>query len=418
MSASPRRKSLAWLLLLVGGFLGAHRFYLGRYRSGAAQLLLLLVGTTSSLPGAKLCLGVLLLWLLADIWWVHQQTEALAPVDHNGEGTAPPIPKRAATAIAPPEAARPVIVDNSPAAQLKNQEHRYMDAFRQGDLQRAEVLCTEAVELARRLCGGPGEAVVSHLVNLAEVRRQLQRHDRAIAALDECMTMIGQLGLGDSWRLRPTNTLALVYASTGRPDEAEALYKKTIALAITDARGGSTDAVVRALNNLAFLYATTGEPLKAELCYARAMTHLDKLPSGNAESEGQGQGAGKGTGTGTGTGDFELYSNMLNNFADLLAARRDFSGAKPLYERSLAIQERSCRGISTVAANAHNDLGLIAQELGDLRQALVHFKRTLLLNQICAPDHFKNIANAQRNVDGVSATLDAMAHAARVERSV
>jgi hypothetical protein len=35
--------------------------------------------------------------------------------------------------------------------------------------------------------------------------------------------------------------------------------------------------------------------------------------------------------------------------------------------------------------------GLIAQEEGDLRQALAHFKRTLLLNQICTPDHFGNI---------------------------
>jgi len=108
---------------------------------------------------------------------------------------------------------------------------------------------------------------------------------------------------------------------------------------------------------------------------------------------------------------------MLNNYADLFMARRDFARAKPLYERSLAIQERSCRGISSIAANAHNDLGLIAQEEGDLHQALVHFKRTLLLNQICAPDHLGNIANAQRNVDGVSGTLAAVARAARVERS-
>ncbi|QNK71309.1 tetratricopeptide repeat protein [Variovorax sp. PAMC26660] len=387
MSASPRRKSLAYLLLLVGGFLGAHRFYLGRYRSGAAQLLLLLVGT-SSLSGAKLCRGILLLWLLVDIYWVQQQFDASEGEDDSER----------ATAIPPTEASRPAASD-TPATRLKNQEHRYMEAFRQGDLPRAEALCTEAVELARRLCGGPGEAVVSHLVNLAEVRRQLQRNDKAIAALDECMNMIGQLRLPDSWRLRPTNTLALVYAATGRPDEAEALYKRTIALAITEAKGGSTDAVVRALNNLAFLHATTGQPLKAELCYARAMTHLDKLATAHGE------------------GDAELYSNMLNNFADLLAARRDFAKARPLYERSLAIQERSCRGISTVAANAHNDLGLIAQELGDLRQALVHFRRTLLLNQICAPDHLKNIANAQRNVDGVSATLDAMTYAARVERN-
>ncbi|SCX72965.1 tetratricopeptide repeat protein [Variovorax sp. EL159] len=406
MSASPRRKPLAYLLLVVGGFLGAHRFYLGRYRSGAAQLLLLLVGTMSSLPGAKLCLGALLLWLLADIYWVHRQSLDVPQDVEEAKDLGHPVPKHV-MAIPQSESAQRVASHQptTPATQLKNQELRYMAAFRQGDLQRAEALCAEAVELARRLGGGPGEAVVSHLVNLAEIRRQMQRHDRAIAALDECMNMIGQLRLPDSWRLRPTNTLALVYAATGRPDEAEALYKKTIALAITEAKGGSTDAVVRALNNLAFLHATTGQPEKAELCYARAMTHLDKLAAASGSGEAGSE------------GDAELYSNMLNNFADLLAARRDFAKARPLYERSLAIQERSCRGISTVAANAHNDLGLIAQELGDLRLALVHFKRTLLLNQICAPDHFKNIANAQRNVDGVSATLDAMAHAARVERN-
>lgn len=401
MSASPRRKSLAFLLLVVGGFLGAHRFYLGRYRSGAAQLLLSLVGTMSGLPGARLYLGILLLWLLADIYWVHRQFLDLPADVEDVADPGRPLAKHT-TASAPLGPAEPA-ASNTPAAQLKSQELRYMAAYRQGDLQRAEALCTEAVELARRLGGGPGEAAVSHLVNLAEIRRQMQRHDRAIAALDECMNMIGQLRLPDSWRLRPTNTLALVYAATGRPDEAEALYKKTIALAITEAKGGSTDAVVRALNNLAFLHATTGQPEKAELCYARAMTHLDKLSASNGHGHDE--------------GDAELYSNMLNNFADLLAARRDFAKARPLYERSLAIQERSCRGISTVAANAHNDLGLIAQELGDLRLALVHFKRTLLLNQICAPDHFKNIANAQRNVDGVSATLDAMARAARVERN-
>ena len=98
-------------------------------------------------------------------------------------------------------------------------------------------------------------------------------------------------------------------------------------------------------------------------------------------------------------------------------SRRDFVRARELFERSLDIQQGSCRGISQAAATAHNDLGLIAQEEGDLRQALVHFKRTLLLNQICAPDHLGNIANAQRNVDGVSGTLAAVARAARVERS-
>jgi hypothetical protein len=47
----------------------------------------------------------------------------------------------------------------------------------------------------------------------------------------------------------------------------------------------------------------------------------------------------------------------------------------------------------------------------------VHFKRTLLLNQICAPDHFRNIDNAQRNIDSVSMVLATVARAARMEPS-
>jgi len=502
---SPRRKSVAYLLLLVGGFLGAHRFYLGHFLSGATQLLLLLAGA-SPLPGARVCLGLLLLWMLADIYWIHVRMKRqdgpprkaarpamtkdydLAALDEAGKlrerfeaaadagewakavalgaqivASARRVFKgphenlamslclygqacyrlkafdkakasleeslaiarqislpaedlqiirealamvhaetdeyRAARAIQDTLPAGTVRPEDDPELQalLERQAAQYMEAFEQGDLERAEPLCAEAVETGRRLFGGPAQAVVSHLVNLAEIRRQLKWHDKAIATLNECLAMIEVLDLDDEWRRGPTNTLALVHAATGRHGEAEALYKQTIAMAIAASKGASTNAVVRAFNNLAFLYADTGQAQKAELCYARAVIHLDKL-----EAEGA---------------DADLHANMLNNYADLFMARRDFARAKPLYERSLAIQERSCRGISSIAANAHNDLGLIAQEEGDLHQALVHFKRTLLLNQICAPDHLGNIANAQRNVDGVSGTLAAVARAARVERS-
>ncbi len=502
---SPRRQSFAYLLLLVGGFLGAHRFYLRHYLSGAAQLLLLLVGT-SGLPPARFCLGLLGLWLLVDIYWIHVRMKSedgvrrrgarspmakdydLAALDEAGKlrerfvaaakaeewekavalgeqivararrifkgphenlamslcmygqacyrfkafdkakasleeslaiarqidlpaddlqtirkalsmvyaETGEYRAAQATQAALPGGSARP---EDDPELQalLQAQEKRYMEAFEQGDLERAEPLCAEAVETSRRLFAGPGQAVVFHLVNLAEIRRQMKSHDKAIATLNECLAMIGELGLEDDWRLGPTNTLALVHAATGRHGEAEALYTQTIAMAIAASKGASTNAVVRAFNNLAFLYADTGQAQKAELCYARAVVHLDKLAAEGA--------------------DADLHASMLNNYGDLFMARRNFARAKPLYERSLAIQERSCRGISSIAANAHNELGMIAQELGDLRQALVHFKRTLLLNQICAPDHLGNIANAQRNVDGVGGTLAAVARAARVERS-
>lgn len=518
MTASPRRPATAWLLLGVGGWLGAHRFYLGSYLGGAAQAALLLFGLFGP-RGAALALTVLLAWLLFDILWVYRRTRppAKARDGHGAHGTRPaanpenkaydlaalaeanklqaqfvaaaeahdwaravPIAEQivagarrifkgphpnlamslcmlgqachrlkafdkaqahleeslaigrqtglpaedmdvARKALALTRAAigerraRGATTDGEAALLnlLEEKETRYRDALAQGDLPRAERLCAEAVATSRQLCGGPGKSVVFHLSSHAELCRRMQWHDKAEVAANEALAMATQLGLDDSWLRGPTNTLALLHAAAGRADEAEALYKKTIAMAIAEARGGSSDGVVRAFNNLAFLYAESGQNDKAELCYARALVHLDKL----RDSEGALERDAAAGAEGDAAGDAELHSHMLNNFASLKMARRDFDGARPLYERSLAIQQRSCRGISTAAANAHNDLGLMAQEDGDLRPALAHFQRTLLLNQICTPDHFGNIENAQRSIDSVSMVLAAVAHAARMEPS-
>jgi len=506
MTQLPRRRSYAYLLWLVGGFIGAHRFYLGSYLGGAAQLALLLYGM-AGLPGSRFGLVLVLPWLLFDLYWIHRQLARQGAAGARKEDAAARRNVRRAAAsdakdfdlaalaeasrlqerfVAAAEAddwagavaigeqvvasarrvfkgphqnlamslcmlgqachqlgafdkaracleeslsigrkigmpaedidiarkaldlaladieerkARGAASDEQGALLklLEDREARYRDALAQGDLPSAEKLCAETVAASRRLYGGPHKAVVLHLSSHAELCRRLHWNDEAQAAADEALAMAGQLGLDDSWRRGPTNTLALLHAAAGRSDEAETLYKKTIAMAVAEARGGSSDGVVRAFNNLAFLYADSGQDEKAELCYARALVHLDKLPPGE--------------------GDAELHSDMLNNFAGLYMARRDFVRARELFERSLDIQQRDCRGISPAAATAHNDLGLIAQEEGDLRQALVHFKRTLLLNQICSPDHFRNIDNAQRNIDSVSMALAAVARAARMEPS-
>ncbi|WP_418119209.1 tetratricopeptide repeat protein [Variovorax sp. 350MFTsu5.1] len=512
MTPLPRRRSFAYLLWLVGGFIGAHRFYLGSYLGGAGQLAFLVYGI-AGLPGGRFCLMVLLPWMLFDLWWIHRrmsQLQAQRPAEEEEE-TPPAAARHASRRPAPRDPAkdydlaalaeanklqerfvaaaeagdwtqavaigeqivaatrrvfkgphqnlamtlcmlgqacyqidafdkarasleeslsigrklgmpaedmdvarkaldltlvgieqrkaRGATTDEQGALLnlLDDREARYRDALAQGDLKSAERLCAEAIATSRRLHGGAHRSVVLHLSSHAELCRRLRWNEKAQASADEALAVAAQLGLDDSWRRGPTNTLALLHAAAGRADEAEALYKKTIAMAVAEAGGGSSDGVVRAFNNLAFLYAESGQDAKAELCYARALVHLDKLPPGE--------------------GDAELHSDMLNNFASLFMARRDFVRARELFERSLDIQQRSCRGISSSAANAHNDLGLIAQEEGELRQALAHFKRTLLLNQICAPDHFRNIDNAQRNIDSVSIALAAVARAARMEPS-
>jgi hypothetical protein len=68
---------------------------------------------------------------------------------------------------------------------LEDQERRYKAGLRAARPALAERLCAEAVHTSRELCGGPGKAVVFHLVSHAEFCRQLQWHDKAESLLDE-----------------------------------------------------------------------------------------------------------------------------------------------------------------------------------------------------------------------------------------
>ena len=69
MGAPARRSlALALALLLLAGPLGAHRFYLGRWRSGLGLLALTLVtGAALVLYVAAPFAAALALWLLADL---------------------------------------------------------------------------------------------------------------------------------------------------------------------------------------------------------------------------------------------------------------------------------------------------------------------------------------------------------------
>jgi tetratricopeptide (TPR) repeat protein len=230
---------------------------------------------------------------------------------------------------------------------LEEKETRYRDALAQGDLPRAERCAPRPWPPAAQLCGGPGKSVVFHLSSHAELCRRLQWNDKAEVAANEALAMAGQLGLDDSWRRGPTNTLALLHAAAGRADEAEALYKKTIAMAIAEARAAPATAWCAPSTTWRSCMPSRARTTRPSFATpARWCTWTSSARRRTAKDQG----------------DAELHSHMLNNFAGLLMARRDFDGARPLYERSLAIQQRSCRGISTAAANAHNDLGLMAQE--------------------------------------------------------
>jgi len=60
---------LAYVLLIFLGTLGIHRFYVGDSTGGAAQLVLVLIGwATSWLLVGFLFLGIVLVWVIADLF--------------------------------------------------------------------------------------------------------------------------------------------------------------------------------------------------------------------------------------------------------------------------------------------------------------------------------------------------------------
>jgi len=94
MQKNITKLGLAYSLWAFGGIFGAHRFYLGRYITGAMQFMLLTVGASMFLPEAaaalqgqvtvKALVGDLMMmaaiyWALADgyfIWRFTKPTEA------------------------------------------------------------------------------------------------------------------------------------------------------------------------------------------------------------------------------------------------------------------------------------------------------------------------------------------------------
>ena len=91
---SPRRKSIAYLLLLVGGFLGAHRFYLKRPGSGIAQAIANIGGTWLAFRDMGNTAGWVLaviggLWVLVDMFLIPGMVSAYNTVLAGRLSTAP-----------------------------------------------------------------------------------------------------------------------------------------------------------------------------------------------------------------------------------------------------------------------------------------------------------------------------------------
>jgi tetratricopeptide (TPR) repeat protein len=129
------------------------------------------------------------------------------------------------------------------------------------------------------------------------------------------------------------------------------------------------------LNNLALLYRATGRYAQAELLYQRALAIGEKTLGP----------------------EHPTIASMLNNLALLYRATGRYAQAEPLHQRALAIDEKALGPEHPGLATDLNNLAELHQATGRYAQAEPLFQRAIaILDKSLPPDH-PNLATAREN---------------------
>ena len=168
-----------------------------------------------------------------------------------------------------------LFVLNAAVAQEQSDAGKGLELMRTGRYSAALPYLQRDLETAEARYGAKDPSVAVELNNLAEANRRLGRLDEAEAlykraiALDEKAGPENAAGLATS-----LNNLALVYRAQRRPEEAAELHERSLAL-LERSLGPNHPDVARGLNNLATLYRTQGQPERARPLQERAVEIAD-----------------------------------------------------------------------------------------------------------------------------------------------
>jgi CHAT domain-containing protein/tetratricopeptide (TPR) repeat protein len=166
------------------------------------------------------------------------------------------------------------------------------------------------------------------LSNLATLLSEGQDYTGAQALLERALVVMEESNGGARLRVQVMTNLAATHRALGRPQAAEALYERALALA---ERALKQEEVAQVLNNLAVLYTATGRARESEGIYERALTLFER-------SLGP---------------DHPYVAVTLGNLAAVLAARGELAAAWALHERARKIYLALGRSGAGLEADAY-----------------------------------------------------------------
>lgn len=160
-------------------------------------------------------------------------------------------------------------------AQDKGDAGKGLELMRTGRYSAALPYLRRDLEAAEARYGAKDPSIAVEVNNLAEANRRMGRLDEAEAlykraiALDEKAGPENAAGLATS-----LNNLALVYRAQRRLDDAAKLHERSLAM-LEKTLGPNHPDVARSLNNLATLYRLQGQPERARPLQERAVEIAD-----------------------------------------------------------------------------------------------------------------------------------------------
>jgi CHAT domain-containing protein/Tfp pilus assembly protein PilF len=218
----------------------------------------------------------------------------------------------------------------------------------------------------------PSRDLAAALNNLAEVYSGMGRDAEAEALYKRALAVMEKVGALDSVDTAPELTnLAAIYERQSRYAEAEPLFRRALALREKARPAGHPD-IGQSLNNLATLYEKQDRHADSEPLFKRALAIYQKIPGGE-----------------------RAVATLLNNLGQVYKAEGRYADAEPVINQSLAIREKVLGRDHIDVARSLNNLGDLYQRQDRLAEAQPVYERALAIRErTVGPDHPDNAISA------------------------
>ena len=258
------------------------------------------------------------------------------------------------------------------AATLGNLARLYDD---QGHYSEEEAALKRALSIYQRIRGENSAEVGHVLLQLGISSKNQARYGVAEEYLHHALATYEQAAPSDSGLALTINALAAVLDLQGRRDEAEALYKRTLAVQ-EQALGPDHPYVADTLENLAIVYKDQARYQEAENLYKRALAINQKVHSANHPN----------------------IASASMNLANVYLAKGEYAEAEKQLIRALAIEDK-------VLGKNHPELLATLQNLGiaytrqkKFSDAERAFKRALAIGEATLASNHPRVASAFYNL--------------------